>query len=249
VRPDRAEHQWRRWRRILSRQARRPRQSFRPGYPGAAPWAIARPSVRRDSMLLFSRPPSSWRLTVLSRGRAGEGRIRTVSPSRTSRRLRPKGNAVAVNGAVRRAWFPSRGTEGSNPAPSSAESRANPTSSERRPASIDLRVSLSAWRQRASYAGAYLADAIGSVSLSPASAFEGREPRLSARLCAAGLATGSQSAVRCSFRRTRQAVIAALAFAIATGTFLKGVLEYRNQNALKRFEALRLDSSRSARRR
>jgi hypothetical protein len=32
------------------------------------------------------------------------------------------------------------------------------------------------------------------------------------------------------------AIIAGLAFAIATGTFLKGVLEYRNQNALKRFE-------------
>ena len=32
------------------------------------------------------------------------------------------------------------------------------------------------------------------------------------------------------------AIIAALAFAIAAGTFLKGVLEYRNQNALKRFE-------------
>lgn len=32
------------------------------------------------------------------------------------------------------------------------------------------------------------------------------------------------------------AVIAALAFAIAAGSFLKGVLEYRNQNALKRFE-------------
>lgn len=32
------------------------------------------------------------------------------------------------------------------------------------------------------------------------------------------------------------ATIAALAFAIAAGTFLKGVLEYRNQNALKRFE-------------
>src|SRR5205823_11141146 len=29
------------------------------------------------------------------------------------------------------------------------------------------------------------------VRLSPASAFEGREPRLSARVCAAGLATGS----------------------------------------------------------
>src|ERR1700693_3615394 len=54
---------------------------------------------------------------------------------------------------------------------SSAESCATPTSSERGPASIDLRVSLSAWRQRASYAGAYLADAIGRVSLSPASAF------------------------------------------------------------------------------
>jgi hypothetical protein len=48
----------------------------------------------------------------------------------------------------------SRGTEVSNPAPSSAESCANPTSSERGPASIDLRVSLSAWelgRQRASW--------------------------------------------------------------------------------------------------
>jgi hypothetical protein len=32
------------------------------------------------------------------------------------------------------------------------------------------------------------------------------------------------------------AVIAALAFAVATGTFLKGVLEYKNQNTLKRFE-------------
>jgi len=32
------------------------------------------------------------------------------------------------------------------------------------------------------------------------------------------------------------AIIAALAFAIATGTLLKGVIEYRNQNALKRFE-------------
>jgi hypothetical protein len=32
------------------------------------------------------------------------------------------------------------------------------------------------------------------------------------------------------------AVIAALALAIATGTFVKGVIEYRNQNALRRFE-------------
>jgi hypothetical protein len=32
------------------------------------------------------------------------------------------------------------------------------------------------------------------------------------------------------------AIIAALAFAIAAGTFLKRILEYRNQNALKRFE-------------
>jgi hypothetical protein len=32
------------------------------------------------------------------------------------------------------------------------------------------------------------------------------------------------------------AIIGALAFAVAVGTFVKGVLEYRKQNALKRFE-------------
>jgi hypothetical protein len=32
------------------------------------------------------------------------------------------------------------------------------------------------------------------------------------------------------------AVIAALAFAVAAGTFLNGVIAYRNQNALRRFE-------------
>jgi hypothetical protein len=32
------------------------------------------------------------------------------------------------------------------------------------------------------------------------------------------------------------AIIAALAFAVAAGTFLKGVIEYKHQNALRRFE-------------
>src|SRR3984893_18558391 len=62
------------------------------------------------------------------------------------------GNSRTVErGQSQKSVVPLGGTEGSNPAPSSAELCPNPTSSQRGPASIDLRVSLSAWRQRASW--------------------------------------------------------------------------------------------------
>jgi hypothetical protein len=67
VRSDGAEHQWRRWRRILSRQARRPRQSFRPGYPARRLDKTVKPVGSSDSHSdHFSSGINRWASTSTS---------------------------------------------------------------------------------------------------------------------------------------------------------------------------------------